>query len=39
MPPLPVVGLLPRTQLNESMLLVVFGLVPLVRAVFVGVPV
>jgi len=37
--PLPVVGLLPGTQLNESMLLAVFGLVPLVRTVFVGVPI
>jgi uncharacterized membrane protein YuzA (DUF378 family) len=36
--PLPVVGLLPSAQMNEGMLLVVFGLVPLVRAVFVGVP-
>jgi hypothetical protein len=38
-PPVPVDGLLPGTQLNESPLLVVLGLIPLVRTIFVGVPV
>ena len=37
--PFPVGGLLPGIQLNESPLLVVLGLIPPVRAVFVGVPV
>jgi hypothetical protein len=37
--PVPVDGLLPGTQLNESPPLVVLGLIPLVRAVLVGVPV
>jgi len=37
--PVPVDGLLPGTQLNEIPLFVVLGLVPLVGAVFVGVPV
>jgi xanthine/uracil permease len=36
--PVPVVGLLFAAQLNESTLLVVLGLVPLVRAVFIAVP-
>ena len=39
MTPVPVDALLPGAQLNESPLLVVLGLIPLVRAVFVGVPV
>ena len=37
--PVPIDALLPGVQLNESTLLVVLGLIPLVRAVFVGVPV
>jgi hypothetical protein len=37
--PVPVDGLLPGTQLNERPLLVVLGLIALIRAVFVGVPV
>jgi hypothetical protein len=37
--PVPVDGLLPGVQLNESAPLMVLGLIPLVRAVFVGVPV
>jgi hypothetical protein len=37
--PVPVDALLPGAQLNERSLLVVLGLIPLVRAVFVGVPV
>src|ERR1700687_578107 len=37
--PVPVAGLLPGVQLSERPLLVVLGLIPLVRAVFVGVPV
>lgn len=37
-PPVPVGPLLPVAQLNESTLLVVLGLVPLVRAVFIAVP-
>jgi hypothetical protein len=36
--PVPVDGLLLRVQLNESTRLVVVGLVPLVRAVFIAVP-
>jgi len=36
--PTPVGPLLPAAQLNESTLLVVLGLVPLVRAVFIAVP-
>ena len=36
--PVPVVGLLFAAQLNESTLLVLLGLVPLVRAVFMAVP-
>jgi hypothetical protein len=39
MTPVPVDGLLPGAQLNESPTLVVLGLIPLVRAVFIGVPV
>ena len=38
MTPVPVAGLLVAAQLNESMLLVVLGLVPLVRPVFIAVP-
>jgi hypothetical protein len=37
--PVPVDGLLPSTQLNERPLLVVLGLIALIRAVFIGVPV
>src|SRR6202521_3389766 len=37
--PVPVDGLLPAVQLHESTLLVVFGLVPLVRTIFIAVPV
>jgi hypothetical protein len=37
--PVPVDGLLPGTQLNERPPLVVLGLIALIRAVFVGVPV
>jgi hypothetical protein len=37
--PVPVIGLVPGVQLNESPLFVVLGLIPLVRAAFVGVPV
>jgi hypothetical protein len=37
--PVPVDGLLSATQLDESPFFVVLGLIPLVRAVFVGVPV
>jgi hypothetical protein len=37
-PPAPIDAPLPVVQLNESTLLMVLGLVPLVRAVFVGVP-
>jgi hypothetical protein len=33
--PVPVAALLPAVQLNKSPLLVVFGLIPLVRAIFV----
>jgi hypothetical protein len=36
--PIPVDGLLPGTQLHESPLLVVLGLIALIRAVLVGVP-
>ena len=38
MAPAPVGPLLPVVQLNESTLLVVLGLVPLVRAVLIAVP-
>lgn len=38
MAPVPIDGLLPGAQLDESMLLVVFGLVPQVRAIFIAVP-
>jgi hypothetical protein len=37
--PVPVIGLVPGVQLNESPFFVALGLIPLVRAVFVGVPV
>ena len=37
--PVPVDGLLPGVQLNESPPLMMLGLIPLVRAVFIGVPV
>jgi membrane protein YdbS with pleckstrin-like domain len=37
--PVPVDGLLSGTQLNEGSFFVVLGLIPLIRAVFVGVPV
>src|SRR6202171_3336361 len=37
--PVPVDGLLPAVQLHESTPLVVFGLVPLVRTIFIAVPV
>src|ERR1700674_1474118 len=36
--PVPVDALLPAVQLHESTPLVVFGLVPLVRAIFITVP-
>ncbi len=36
--PIPVGGLLSRVQLDESLLLVVIGLVALIRAVFIAVP-
>jgi hypothetical protein len=36
--PVPIDAPLPVVQLNESTLLMVLGLVPLVRAIFVGVP-
>lgn len=39
MTPIPVDGLLPGTQLNKSPLFVVLGLIPLVRTIFIGVPV
>ena len=39
MTPVPVDGLLSSTQLNESPFFVVLGLIPLVRTVFIGVPV
>ena len=38
MAPVPVGGLLSRVQLDESVLLMVIGLVALVRAVFIAVP-
>src|ERR1700675_1701559 len=38
-PPTPVDALLPAVQLHESTPLVVFGLVPLVRTIFIAVPV
>src|ERR1700692_3173878 len=37
--PVPGIGLVPGFQLNESPFFVALGLIPLVRAVFVGVPV
>src|ERR1700693_103837 len=37
--PVPVDALLPAVQLHESTPLVVFGLVPLVRTIFIAVPV
>lgn len=38
MAPVKVDGLLPTVQFNESTLLVVLGLIPLVRAVFIAIP-
>ena len=38
-PPVPIDAPFPIVQLNESTFLMVLGLVPLVRAIFVGVPI